>query len=55
MFVRHVGTTHNSTAAAYLRDLKAQVREFEDMEDAYKALLDNEIDAVVFDAPVLLY
>jgi ABC-type amino acid transport substrate-binding protein len=52
---RHVGTAHNSTAAAYLRDLKAQVREFEDMEDAYKALLDKQIDAVVFDAPVLLY
>ena len=52
---RHVGTSRDSTAAAYLRDLKAQVREFEDMDDAYKALLDKQIDAVVFDAPVLLY
>jgi polar amino acid transport system substrate-binding protein len=52
---RRVGASRGSTAAAYLRDLKAQVREFGDMDDAYEALLDRQIDAVVFDAPVLLY
>jgi polar amino acid transport system substrate-binding protein len=52
---RRVGTTRGSTAAAFLRDNNAQVREFTLIEDAYQALLDKQIDAVVFDAPVLLF
>jgi polar amino acid transport system substrate-binding protein len=52
---RSVGTTMGSTADAYLRKLNAQVREFANIEDAYTALLDRRLDAVVFDAPVLLH
>ena len=32
-----------------------QVREFENINEAYDALLNSTVDAVVFDAPVLLY
>jgi polar amino acid transport system substrate-binding protein len=52
---RLVGTTRGSTAAAYLHSVNARVREFSSIEDAYKELQDRRMDAVVFDAPVLLY
>jgi len=52
---KHVATTRGSTAAAVLRDLRAQVEEVSRIDDAYKALLDKKVDAVVFDSPVLLY
>jgi polar amino acid transport system substrate-binding protein len=52
---KRVATTRGSTAAAYLRDLNAQVQEVSRIDDAYAALLAKEVDAVVFDAPVLLY
>jgi polar amino acid transport system substrate-binding protein len=52
---KKVATTRGSTAAAHLRDLRAQVLEVSVIEDAYQALLNKEADAVVFDAPILLY
>jgi len=52
---RIVGTTHGSTAAVYLSETKAQVREFESVDDLYNALLDQQVDAVVFDAPALFH
>jgi polar amino acid transport system substrate-binding protein len=52
---RRVGTARGSTAVAFLRDVKAQIREFGTMDEAYQALLEKKLDAVVFDAPVLLY
>jgi polar amino acid transport system substrate-binding protein len=52
---KRVATTAGSTAAAAARDLGASVQEFAKIEDAYKALHDKQADAVVFDAPVLLY
>jgi len=52
---RHVGTTRASTAAAYLSENKAQVREFVSIDAVYDALLYNQVDAVVFDAPAILY
>lgn len=52
---RRVATTRGSTAATYLRELRAQVQEVERIGDAYKALLSKDVEAVVFDAPVLLY
>ena len=52
---RNVGTTRASTAAAYLSENKAQVRELVSIDAAYDALLDKEVDAVVFDAPAILY
>jgi polar amino acid transport system substrate-binding protein len=52
---KRVATTRASTSAAYLRDKHAQVQEFEKIDDAYEALLDDKADAIVFDSPVLLY
>ncbi len=52
---RKVATTRGSTAANIVRELRAQVVEVERIDDAYKALNDREVDAVVFDSPVLLY
>jgi polar amino acid transport system substrate-binding protein len=50
-----VATTAGSTAAAAARQLKASVLEVAKIEDAYNALNDKQVDAIVFDAPVLLY
>jgi polar amino acid transport system substrate-binding protein len=52
---KRVAATAGSTAAAALRDLNANVVEVERIEDAYAALNENKVDAVVFDAPILLY
>ena len=52
---KRVATTAGSTAAAYLREHRCQVLEFNRIDQAYEALLDRKADAVVFDAPVLLY
>ena len=51
---KRVATTRASTAAAFLRDIKVQVYEFDLIKYAYYALLDGTVDAIVFDAPVLL-
>lgn len=51
---KKVATTHGSTAAAWLKQQKAQVKEVEAIGDAYAALRDGTVDAVVFDSPVLL-
>lgn len=50
-----VATTSGSTAAAYLRENKIAVSEFPKIEQAYDALLTKKADAIVFDAPVLLF
>jgi polar amino acid transport system substrate-binding protein len=50
-----VATTRGSTAAVAARALRAEVVEVERIEDAYRSLLDKQADAVVFDAPVLLF
>jgi len=52
---KKVATTRGSTAAAQLRELRAQVHEVARIEEAYQALLNRDAEAVVFDAPVLLY
>ena len=52
---KRVATTTGSTAAAVVRDLKAEILEVSQIGDAYVALNDNKVDAVVFDAPILLY
>src|SRR5215475_3195077 len=44
---KKVATTRGSTAAAYLRELRAQVLEVSVIEDAYQALVNKEADAVV--------
>ena len=52
---KSVATTKGSTASQYLLEHKATVKEFTKIDDAYQALEKEEVDAVVFDAPVLLY
>jgi polar amino acid transport system substrate-binding protein len=52
---KKVATTRGSTAAAFLREARAQVTEVAQISEAYQALLNKDVDAVVFDAPVLLY
>jgi polar amino acid transport system substrate-binding protein len=52
---RKVGTTKGSTAATFLSGINAVPVEFSRIEDAFSALEAKNIDAVVFDAPVLLY
>lgn len=52
---KRVVTTRGSTAAAALREMRVQIKEVERIEDAYASLMKGENEAVVFDAPVLLY
>ena len=52
---KFVGTTTGSTSAAYLKSHGAKLQEFEKFSDAYEALEKGKLEAVVFDAPVLLY
>ncbi|MEH2069596.1 MAG: transporter substrate-binding domain-containing protein [Nostoc sp.] len=50
-----VATTAGSTAATYLRKHHISVLEVAKIEQAYNALMTKKVDAVVFDAPVLLF
>ncbi|MDZ7957053.1 MAG: transporter substrate-binding domain-containing protein [Aulosira sp. DedQUE10] len=50
-----VATTAGSTAAKYLKERKISVLEVPKIEQAYDALQTKKADAVVFDAPVLLF
>jgi polar amino acid transport system substrate-binding protein len=52
---RIVGTTSGSTSANWLKDHNSKVTEFQKIEQAFSALEQGAVDAVVFDAPVLLY
>ncbi len=52
---QRVGTTTGSTAASWLVDHNMVPTEFQAIEDAFLALERRQLDAVVFDAPVLLY
>jgi polar amino acid transport system substrate-binding protein len=52
---KKVATTRGSTAATALRELRAEVSEVAKIEEAFKALNDKQVDAVVFDSPVLLF
>ncbi|MBN3908263.1 MAG: transporter substrate-binding domain-containing protein [Nostoc sp. NMS1] len=50
-----VATTAGSTAARYLQEHHISVLEVPKIEEAYNALQTKKADAVVFDAPVLLF
>jgi polar amino acid transport system substrate-binding protein len=52
---RTVATTGGSTAAEFLRAQSIKTLEVDKIELAYDALLKADVDAVVFDAPVLMY
>lgn len=48
-----VGTKSNTTSEFYLNDHGIKNKGYSTMRDAYTGLLNNEVDAVVFDGPVL--
>jgi polar amino acid transport system substrate-binding protein len=52
---KRVGTTVASTTFKYLSDHGILAREYEKIADAFHDLEQKNLDAVVFDAPVLLY
>ena len=52
---KNVASVKGSTSVEFLRQNNAQVSEYGKIEEAYQALLNNEVSAVVYDAPVLLY
>lgn len=52
---KRAGTTVGSTAATWLKDHEVKPTEFQKIGEAYAALERGALDAVVFDAPVLLY
>jgi polar amino acid transport system substrate-binding protein len=50
-----IGTLTGSTGAQFLRGMNLQPTEFSTIEEAEDALDKSKVDAVVYDAPVLLY
>lgn len=52
---KRVASVSGSTSAAYLRQQNVEVSEFSKVEDGFAALLAGQADALVYDAPVLLY
>jgi polar amino acid transport system substrate-binding protein len=52
---KRVASVTGSTSVQFLRQQNIEVADFKQIEEAYKALLDGQADAVVYDAPVLLY
>jgi len=52
---KRVGSVQGSTASEYLRQHSIEAMDYTKIEDAYPALQDGQLDAVVYDAPVLLY
>jgi polar amino acid transport system substrate-binding protein len=52
---KRVTSIKGSTSVEYLRQHNVDVTEFTNVEEGYQALHDGEADAMVYDAPVLLY
>lgn len=53
---RHrVGVVQGTTSSNYMNTRPARLINFDKVDDAYQALLSGKIDAVVYDAPNLLY
>jgi polar amino acid transport system substrate-binding protein len=52
---KRVATIVGSTSANYLSQQKIEAKEFKQVDETFAALNNNDIDAVVFDAPILLY
>ena len=50
-----VGTTTGSTSATYLKANQVRLQEFQSIQEAFASLEAGKLDAVVFDAPVILY
>lgn len=52
---KRVATVRGSTSSEYLNHRGIQAKEFGKVEDTYQPLQQGDLDAVVYDAPVLLY
>lgn len=52
---KQVATISGTTAVQYLREQNIESIQYDSKEEAYLALSDNEVDAVVYDAPALQY
>lgn len=52
---RRVAVVDGTTSYQYMKKMPADLEVFEKVEETYDALLKNEVDAVVYDAPNLLY
>jgi polar amino acid transport system substrate-binding protein len=52
---KRVATIVDSTAVKYLREIGAQVQEFQTADDLFAALVDEKADAVFANAPALRY
>jgi polar amino acid transport system substrate-binding protein len=52
---KRVASVQGSTSAEYLRQRHVDVKAFSRVEDAFDALRQDQADAVVYDAPILLY
>jgi polar amino acid transport system substrate-binding protein len=52
---KKVATIAGSTSANYLTQQKLDAKEFKQINEAYDALNNSEVDAIVYDAPILLY
>lgn len=55
LFGKQVATVKGSTAAAYLADRPVGILEFNTIEEAFQAIEERKANAIVYDAPVLLY
>jgi ABC-type amino acid transport substrate-binding protein len=52
---KRVAVVHGSTSAEYVRQFGAFVSSYDQVDECYDALLTGTVDAVVADAPILLY
>jgi polar amino acid transport system substrate-binding protein len=52
---KRIASVKGSTSADYLQSQHVEVMEYGNIEEAYRALGEGKADAVVYDAPVLLY
>jgi polar amino acid transport system substrate-binding protein len=52
---KRVAVVEGSTSAEYTRELGAATRNHKDFSSAAKAVIDGEVDAAVYDAPVIMY
>jgi polar amino acid transport system substrate-binding protein len=50
-----VASVQGSTSAEYLRQHHIEATEFAKVEDAFEALTHDQADAILYDAPILLY
>lgn len=52
---KRVGTVEDSTSAEFLQEMGVQPQTSPDIEGVFQAFRDGQLDAVVFDSPVLQY